>query len=430
MVPLTGCAGGAGVEGNAAVKEIEVKRVVEVPRYVLVPRTAPLYVSKDGSEEEGAEAIYFLPPEEKLAADEALKEAWAKFEEEESKREERWQKAEDRRIEGERRRARSAEQRQSARENQKARREAHELERVRRRLAMKTELANHPGQESSPDHLIVLRLVEDGEEWLEVLTIPARDGEAHCYRDGALGLAGLELRFFVRRADVLDVTISEVRVKYSDYTHIALKPGVALKPGPRDQHVALVDGFELPLRVPGNQISHAYQPGRHYPMPVTDTIFSEEALAGNMLSFERSHTLPYNPFFPLYITETFYSGRTVYATTQTPCGRYAVRVQQTHLATPTVQTRDYTFRHDPDAASRRPFVRAGATLYSPAGLEIGRALEDTFLGVQVAEGAGRLCFERDMAPNDEDHIDDVPQDRRLMLCVAKNDAELLHFDVF
>ncbi|MFU8803259.1 MAG: hypothetical protein ACNA8W_05580 [Bradymonadaceae bacterium] len=427
---LSACASAGGPSQDESVEERAsvAAEPEEKPRFIVLSRTTPLYMAPDMASEQ----IFFRTPEEEQEAIEARARAQEKFEEDEAKRQERWEKAEERRVKNERRRARTADQKSAMRERQRDRREDHRNAVARRKLSAARSLAGGHAVEPPPRHMLVFRLVEESDEWMQVVTVPSRDPRAHCYRDGYPGLEGLELHFFVRRDEIHPVAVSQVQVKYSEYTYITLNPGVALRPLTQGRYVAIVDGFELPINVPGNQVGPSYEPGRYFPMPATDTIFSELALAESRLSFDRRHDLPYNPFFPLFITETLHSGRTVYATTQTPCGRYAVRVHEDHLDHARAATQDYTFKDNEDGGGvRRPFVRAGAALFTVHGQEIGRALEDTFLGVEVDPKGPRRCFERNVMSIAEDHIDDkVPDHRRLILCVAEEDAELLNLEVF
>jgi hypothetical protein len=426
---VAACAGSAPIETNQTGAESSAAAPVPIREsYVVIETTTPLYLAPSLE----TRPVYFVPPDEHQRALAAIESARVKAEADRDKRRARWQKTETARHERERRRARTADARAAAAQAHRERTETFALDDRRKKMEVLQTRARMPGQRVRPDHHVVFKLVSEGPDWLEIRTVTDSDREAaHCYSGADAGLAGLELTFFVPREHVLPVTISEVRVDYSRYTHVWLQPGVVVVPGPNQgQRQVYVDGYELSMRIPGNQIGYAYEVGRHYGTPVTDTVFSEKAYLDDALAFDRHFRLPANPFFPLYVSETLTAGRTIYATTTTPCGRFTVEVDQSRLDAARPRTQEYDFGGKLNPQVRRPYARAGAPLYDEQGREVGRALRDTFVGVRIDDAQGRACFARDMQPRAEDDIDDVPFERRLILCVDAGDAELLKVDVF
>ena len=105
----------------------------------------------------------------------------------------------------------------------------------------------------------VLRVVGERDDWLEVATIPGFRAAEHCYGTVS-ALDGLDLRLFVRRADVAPVTASNVQRSFADGTAITLVGGVGLVQRGRGRYEAAVPGGTIPIALEQSEIARRYEP--------------------------------------------------------------------------------------------------------------------------------------------------------------------------
>lgn len=107
---------------------------------------------------------------------------------------------------------------------------------------------------------VVARFVAERGDWVEVATIPSFRATEHCY--GTIpGIEGLDLRFFVRAADVAPVTATRITRSFDDGSRITLLPGVGLQSRGRNRYEASVRGASVRVELQASEIGRRYDAG-------------------------------------------------------------------------------------------------------------------------------------------------------------------------
>lgn len=236
---------------------------------------------------------------------------------------------------------------------------------------------------------IPMRLVSNDGSWAQV-TLPTQDQERpHCYRENFGVLDNIDATYWVRADQLGAVTTKSVTIAPQQGTQVILRPGVAMLPA-GEAYDVYIDGFVLRLDVPANAIGTEYEPGRPFEAPMTDSVFTAQALAGNDLVLGPGQPLPYNPFHPLFITGTLWVGSIFYATTQTPCAEYTVRAKEEHVEH--AGRRGAMRLMDETEKVRVANARAGAAAFFPSSEEFGQLRGKVPLGEPTSEAGGRSCY--------------------------------------
>ncbi|MBA2663259.1 MAG: hypothetical protein H0U74_13280 [Bradymonadaceae bacterium] len=359
-------------------------------RFVIVDPTTRLYMRAD----EGA-AFLQLRSVEELEADVAQRQATQAERKNLTERDEKaWREREQKRFDRDLKRARTAKQRSAAREARQSRLQSRRDHNATRILQSARADARRYLWEQPSKRAFVFVLVEQQGQWARVETISPDDRGGHCYWAGYGELAAFRMQFFVRSSDLMAVTNERVRVGFDREAGVTLSAGVALRPAAaKGRYQAIVDGFEIEVGLEDRQVARSYQPGDHFEMITTDTVFSDRAQAQGNLRLDRRTALAFNPYYLLYVTETRKVGRTTFATTQTPCAQYVVGVRDDDMTGAPPNSMRFDLRGR-DAEAKKPFARAGADLYAPGGELLGQAAIDAHLGVPTENIEGRRCFRK------------------------------------
>jgi hypothetical protein len=110
-----------------------------------------------------------------------------------------------------------------------------------------------------------LRLVKELPDAMEVEPIDDAGGARTCYED-VKGLRELALRLYVAKADLLPVTVRELKLKHKDGTSLTLAGGVAVAAPATagEPHHALIAGMSLPFTPPPGTVGSAFVPSHHF----------------------------------------------------------------------------------------------------------------------------------------------------------------------
>ncbi len=416
---LIGCGGGqASTTGDSSPRIEPVVEEPELPpRYVLVHRNTPIRLQPS----DDAPFLQYRTPERQAELE-------ARWSDAEAKRLEAAQEAEKERLEAEktrkdrlrkRRRKYSRKKRAELAVRDKERAEANRIKRAERTLR-DIERRAAKSRLRGPDKLwIPFRLVRRKGEWLQLSPVRRDADPPHCYARNFGEVDRLDAMFYVRESDLAPVTTKSVTVAPQHGTHVTLRPGVAVRPTAGTEpltYEVFVDGFVLRLALPADAVAFDYEPQLPFEAPMTDTVFSPIALADGKLDLGPGQPLPFNPYRDLYVTGTLKVGSRFYATTQTPCGEYSVRVRDDMLEP--VGKRG-VMRLSEEESVKPPFARAGAMAHLPDGAPFAPVRANFPLGDPTRTADNRACFRSAVWGKT-----DAAVSRSLELCFRTEDVNL------
>lgn len=387
-----GC-GGSTQQAKAVAPVPEPEPVVEeepppTPTYVIVHRNSPIRLRPD----DDAPFLQYRTDERQQELEKKWAEEYKEADEKWLESHEEWWENEKKRRQKLRKRLRKfrpkkrAEVRERDLEQQDARVDAHYVE----RLNQLRKRARRRSLEASHRAWIPFRLIKRKGPWLEVSPADRTAQPPHCYEGNFGRLDRLEAKFYVHEDDVAPVTTRSVSVEPMEGTKVTLKPGVALRRTTGGYKV-YVGAFELELDLPTDAIGTEYEPDSPFESPVTNMVFTPYSLARDRLRLGPGQALSYNPYRQLYVTGTVGVGSRFYATTQTPCGEYTVRLNKDYIEP--AGKRGVMRLSGDDSAVSAPYARAGAMAHLPDGEPFARARADFPLGKEVKDSGGRACYQ-------------------------------------
>ncbi len=436
---VSGCGASQSADTEHVVEQQEpVSKPVaqqESDRFLLVLATTRLYREPD----ESAAYLQLRSVEQEAAERAARIKIAMERRERDVKNDKVWNEREKKRAARARKRARGKKARAAARTASNERREARRAKQIARDVGYLRKDAETYALQSPGTQAIVLKWIAEHGDWIEVETTSTEQSGAHCHGQGHEALGQFRMRFYVRRDDLLQTLRDRVTIGLGAGTSMELIPGVVLMPvsGKNPRYKVLVDGFEFVVSAGDFEVADSYRPNKPFEMQTTDTVFSDEALIHKRLKLDRRTHLPFNPYYRLYVLETSRARSTVYATTQTPCARYVVKVQNKYLtaAPPNAMQFDLRRSHGPPA---KPYVEAGTEVFSPDGKLLGEAYVDAHLGVPIrsVQNVGRLdentveqtCFRKTFGLRHK--IEDELTRQNLDLCVKLDDVVRHELEVF
>jgi hypothetical protein len=407
------CTSSAPAEPDEEPVEIEAP---PAPRYVVVSRTTRLYLAP----KRDARYLQFETREaredrrearraslEELRA-EAVERAKERAEEEEERLESLKEKWRD--MEPEKRDASVEAYRQEMAEAAR--------DRARRAIEARVERARQRTHGHPAEQMVALRLVEERADWAVVETLVGDEAARQCHRGAQPGLAGMALRLYVPRDELETVTTQTVHVRPERWTEVVLKPGVPVR-REEERTVVFVDGFRLELAVPEDAVGTSFESNGLFRTPETDTLFTARALVARHLRLDDRQFVPFNPWYPLYVTEMKKVDEDFYVTTRTPCGEYTVAVAEDDIRTDSSTKVTHIDGGRPTIAT--PHTVAGAELFTPSGREIGTSITAAPLGAELDEAPeGRRCFRQPVWTRE---LEDEPAPHRsLEICVESGDV--------
>jgi hypothetical protein len=128
----------------------------------------------------------------------------------------------------------------------------------------------HADLSTSQPRRFVVRVVEDRGAWLEVQTLDGATARAHaCSADAPDLFEEVELRLFVRRADLLPVVTRPVANDFPDGTSLRLSPGLPLG-SPGAGGTPVLDVLETRVVLPPDAVGVVYSGAMRDPPPPRD----------------------------------------------------------------------------------------------------------------------------------------------------------------
>jgi len=216
-----------------------------------------------------------------------------------------------------------------------------------------------------------------------------------------------KLHLFVKRADLAPVITKPFDKTFSDGTHVALRPGVAVVPEDNGVYAVSLGGDDLDIEIPPASIGHAYTPERAKPVVVNAQDYAIAPATKAMLG-ERPATIT------RHASSIDKRGATMLYTIDSRCA--AVTVAVPSGAVSAVDDGDDTSvlsegRMGMIDVHGTDYFPAATTLSTPTGTPIATAAKKIYL---PGSGMGKqACFDRRMwidAPSslapDRDGVDD------------------------
>jgi len=291
----------------------------------------------------------------------------------------------------------------------------------------------------------VMRFVAENSGWVQVATLPVFRAAEHCYPTVS-GLEGLDLRFYVRRADVAPVTARQVRQTFEDGTSLTIVAGVGVVARGRNHYDAMVRGATVRLDLGAADLAARYRPIGKIPVSrSSNALLAPGARVdfgnGGRLTAEAGrrargggggHVVSFS------VADTRRSGgggddgppRAPLAVEQPPTtqrGRSLAFVRNSCLElNGFVNSRDLTMdregRPAVDLGSHHgTSLNPGTMLYWPDGSRAGRVADNAALDGAPREQGPRVCFDHPLrgagstSPRSRTPADDV-----LTLCVDRD----------
>jgi hypothetical protein len=246
--------------------------------------------------------------------------------------------------------------------------------------------------------LRVFRFAGQRNDWVAVDSLPY--SAHHCY-SAVEALRGMHLRFYVRPADLVRVTVRAETVHFPDGAAVALRSGTALAndPSRAGGHVAALDDFQVPVHLPPDAIGLRYAlPDRDNPgiaTSIADAARGLLTIRPGLLRNADGEILPPPDLasLPVIVTRGTARGtaRVTYGTDH--CGNYFTVVVPARAVRPPSKSVPML---DALNAHERPLefgIRAGAPAYWPSGSPAGTVVAKATVGPEVERRSGRRCFE-------------------------------------
>lgn len=404
---LAACGGGEANENSQKTYEaLEDSPTVEedLPEYVVVDLTTKFYFTP----EEGPEFLQYRTPEEQVEVEEKLREDAI---ERARSLQERFEKE----IEREKKRMKRIKDPEKRNEYAIERRDR----RARRFLKLQRRRARRSNELPPESRFIVLEKLEETAKWVKVRTLSDDEQLRHCYSGGLGAIGSLDVELWVQRDQLEPVVRRRERVGLWRGTEVKLAPGVVVEERD-DTRYALVDGYRIEVKkLDLDSIASSYESPSLFGTPVTDTQFTDIALAEGTLRLNRDQFLPYNPYQNLYVTATMWVGSRFYATTRTSCGEYTVLTSEEDLR-PAGQREALRIAGAPPTAAP-PLIKRGSRITRIDGGLQGVTNRDIALPQDMQTVDGRKCattwiWEKRRRKKDES--------RRLVWCVDREDIQL------